>query len=402
MSHPRPAGPPTSEGRLDRLLQLLAEPPASMGPAPAMGAARDRTRDSLLLPWPGRPRLVVPGDRRSAGAVRAYNRLRPARLRAARTATSLVLRTGLLQRVPRLLVGVVDPDGDGYLLSALGRRLDAGPLGCVVSLERAGAFRKPVLQLVDAGGRTVGFCKLATNPVTSRLVSNEAVALDALARREGALPFGWTRLLDAGEWQGHPYLVTAPMPPDVRRRRHELAPPLGATAALSTASGSPRAVGEGPWAADVASRVEAIAATAWGHGVDEWWRGFLARHGATAVPHGWWHGDWSPWNLGTAATGLVAWDWEYAAADRPAGLDVVHYEFQRRFIGARDPLDSVLAATAAAAGPSLVAIGLDREQGDATIAAHRVEMAVRYAEAGITGGTTNARLYPALLEHGFA
>ena len=77
-------------------------------------------------------------------------------------------------------------------------------------------FVTPVLQLFTVDGRCVGFAKIGWDPVTQRMIDDEA---DALRRVRAAAPNAVRvpEVLWHGYWQGLAVMVTAPMPTDIRR-----------------------------------------------------------------------------------------------------------------------------------------------------------------------------------------
>jgi hypothetical protein len=63
----------------------------------------------------------------------------------------------------------------------------------------------------------------------------------------------------------------------------------------------------------------------------------------TGWPHGAWHGDWTPWNMGVLGGRLCVWDWERFAAPVPLGMDLLHHHFQTDvMLHARPPRTAAL------------------------------------------------------------
>ena len=167
-----------------------------MVPATTAGATAAVHREYLLLPSARSPRLLVPRGRRAAtGAVRGYGvgRGRSARWQAAALAVGMA--TGLAPLVLRDRVRVVQHQGtaagetiESHLSDVLGTDV---LLSMYLGAPRAN--RKPVLQVLDATGRTLAYVKIGVDPLTRALVRDEGDALTALAaadlrRPEAALP----------------------------------------------------------------------------------------------------------------------------------------------------------------------------------------------------------------------
>jgi hypothetical protein len=110
------------------------------------------------------------------------------------------------------------------------------------------------------------------------------------------------------------------------------------------------------------------------------------------LPFGWWHGDWSPWNLGLAQGRVWAWDWEYARPGVPFGIDLAHYHFQTAFILQRRSLSAAFAAASDHGGPLLRALGLDGAQVRAALAVHAALIGARYLDAAVAGAASNPRV----------
>jgi hypothetical protein len=109
-----------------------------------------------------------------------------------------------------------------------------------------------------------------------------------------------------------------------------------------------------------------------------------------------WHGDWVSWNLARAATGRVAWDWEYSHRHVPLGFDLMHWHFQETLAGSDATLDSAVAASHAAV-PGLAALGVAPEARATVADLYVVEILTRAAVLAARGCGWNPRLYPALL-----
>jgi hypothetical protein len=115
-----------------------------------------------------------------------------------------------------------------------------------------------------------------------------------------------------------------------------------------------------------------------------------------------WHGDWSPWNMASTASGLLVWDWERFASGVPLGFDALHYWLQSE-VGPqhRDPLAAATDCFEHAAA-LLAPFGIDPARARLTAALYVADVASRYlvdrqAAAGAPLGAPGTWLIPALV-----
>jgi hypothetical protein len=287
-------------------------------------------RDSgyLVLPSAARPKLIVPNRpaRVSAAAIRNYNTGAGRREQLMISAAAMALRTGLGRFAPNLISVPSDHPGSGpvavdvrtHLSMQLGFSIDVA-----LYIGPARAVRKPLLQVLDRRGHTVGFAKLGVDDFTRALVQHEAAALDELHRCSPR----WVvppPVLHHGRWHGHELLVLGAL------RRGAAVPaddPVLARAADEIARLKQVSSGSLPassyWRRLVA-RQAALPATMF----TPMLRASMTRLGERApgvVAFGSWHGDWAPWNLTVADGRVRAWDWEKFQSDVPIGYDTIHY-----------------------------------------------------------------------------
>ncbi|MGH3739634.1 MAG: hypothetical protein ACRDT6_29140, partial [Micromonosporaceae bacterium] len=313
-------------------------------------------------------------------------------------------------RVPgtaALLLGrkfrVYGPPGADHLGSYCTRVLGAdAPLRLAMQLGgRVRANRKPVVALLDAAGRTVGYAKLGVSPLARSLVRNERAALRTLADA-GFPELRLPRLLHGGVWSGHELVVqsalpvTAPAVPDdarrvramcqlargcgVQRSRLTDAPYWTALRARARRTGALRTGALGTGALQTGDRrlAEAVAL------VDHDAHGSYLEYGA-------WHGDWTPWNSHPVADAVLLWDWERFATGVPLGYDALHHRLaellQRDAPGALAVLFGEAVTLLAPFGPA--PFGLSPAQARTTTALFAIELATRYLGDGQQ--TTTAR-----------
>jgi hypothetical protein len=367
----------------DERADWLRELVPLLWPAPAtvtIGRARQAgaRRSYLILPSLARPRLLVPRRTRRAagGAVRGYGeQSSPARRAAVRLAAgALTAGAGDPLLRDRLEIGGGETVED-HLARELGR-----PVLASLHLGPARANRKPVLQLLDADGHTVGFAKVATTELAGRLVAAETETLRTLARA-GLTHLTPPQVLSGGSWRGLEILVQSPLP--VRQPRRPSAARLAAAAAeVAAVGGISTQPLDGRYLAGLRERVAALPTGPTRDGL----AGALdaLRPAGTELRIGSWHGDWTPWNTAVVADTVLAWDWERFAGGVPVGFDALHYDLQPRALG------QVGAAGAAAAdsvrrAPALLApLGVPAGTAPAVAVLYLVEILTRYVGDGQT------------------
>jgi hypothetical protein len=407
---PRVGQAPAPAGR-----SSLADVCAVLWPRPATTSVSRRgrpagpdERDFILLPSARRPRLLVPATRRaSAAAVRRYGEPGSARAWTASRLLALALAggaasAGLGGRL-RIRAGSGTDTIEAYLNAVLGRDVLIS-----THLGAARANRKPVLQLLTAGGEAAGFVKISVNPLTRDLIRAERAALDALATEQFR---GLTvpRVLHHGQWQDREVLVMSALP--VWRRRRPLAPGQLAAAMAELAAvgsdgsgrrrplaGSPYltrltdrlgAAPSGPDRDALAAALDTLAASAAADG--------------TELGFGAWHGDWTGWNMACTADGLLVWDWERFTRDVPVGFDAVHYRLQAAVVRGRQAPAEAAAECVRTAPQSLAALGGTSAQARLVALLYLAELSTRYladrqAEAGARLGRPGTWLIPAIEE----
>jgi hypothetical protein len=361
---------------LRELVPLLWPAPATV----TIGRARHAgaQRSYLILPSLTRPRLLVPRRTRRAagGAVRGYGEQSSAARRAAVRLAAAALAAGAGDAVLRDRLEVAGPDTiEDHLSRELGR-----PVLLSLHLGPARANRKPVLQLLDAGGGPVGFAKVATTALTGRLVAAETATLRTLARA-GLRHVSPPAALAGGSWRGLEILVQSPLP--VRQPRRPSAARLAAaTAEVAAVGGITTQPLDGPYLAGLRDRVAALPAESTRDGLS----GALAALAGTGVELriGSWHGDWTPWNTAVVADTVLAWDWERFAGGVPVGFDALHYDLQPRALGHVDAAGAA-AADAVRRAPGLLApVGVPAESAAAVAVLYLVEILTRYVGDGQT------------------
>lgn len=361
----------------------------------------------LILPSATRPRFLAPHEppEASTASLRAYNSIRPTRMRVSRWVLATGLRMGLVQLVlrDRLHVrarGEPRQAAEALLSEHLREVFGRSDLVAAVGIGRPGPNRKPVLQVFTTRGEPLGYVKLGWNEFTRRLVKNEAAVLAAWAEQrpvELAVP----RLIHQGQFEGLELAVISPLPTGVRRVRPTQRPPAAAIREVGRLHGSTSCrLAESPYWMGVQDRVARVAAEldpAASDGLISLVKGLGEKHGEDPFTFATWHGDWVPWNMARAGSRLFILDWEHAEAGIPLGLDALHFDFQAAFLLKGLPFPRALARAARLARPTLRDLSVESASVPALTVLYVLELFFRAHRARMDGAGTNPRLYPALL-----
>jgi hypothetical protein len=382
-------------------------PDSSLAVAQAVLRAGDGSLPELVGVGRGAPAFLMPTSRAAAaGLCTSYNGLRPARRRWERTAVGLAVRAGASGLVSAQVAdrGLRLPGmpAQGSLLEELARLLGT-EVHAGVGLGTLDAYWKPVLQLVDAAGRPVGFAKVGWTDMTRRLVATEWAALESLADRVRT-PVMPAPLLRTS-WGPLDVVVTAPLPLDCRRLPDDTTADVPDALARRDDAADEGLVDLAWWQEIVAAADEAAATGRARVGdvpdLPVLLRDLESRIGSDPRPVGVVHGDWVPWNQARrrSTDELVVWDWEYADLRAPLGLDALHarYQVERLLRGASDleafdrahrdavpALAALHAAMVAGRRCRAALLGADDEATAAELAA--ATTALRAASTRTTGG----------------
>lgn len=324
----------TGRTRLDTLLaDLRAVYPGAETPTDAQLGHPD-VRSFRILLSRRFPRLLVPLDcppatAAAVGRDSAQDRVRDA---VGRRAVATIAVGPLSRHVFRdvVSIGPVDTTSvEAHLAAQIGEAVRLSVHG---GSERANA--KPVLGVHRVTGAEVGFCKVGITPLASQLVRDETAALRLLDRaRLGSI--GVPPVLYAGQWQGHPVMLTETLSGHRGRGRVLPVEAMRDVAAVTGTATCP--LRSSPWAAAVRAR-SVRAAPALTARIQAALDGLLHRDGDQLLAHGAGHGDWGPWNMSWRRDRPLVWDWERFTSDVPVGMDAAHYTAheQLREIGAMD------------------------------------------------------------------
>jgi hypothetical protein len=262
----------------------------------------------------------------------------------------------------------------------------------------ARANRKPVLQVLGMAGEPLGFAKIGADPLTARLVADEAGALRALA---GRTPRGVQvpAVLHHGRWNGAEVLIQSALPVWLPRAADDGTRRVAAMVEVAGVTGPAEEPVDGPYLGGLAERVGGL-------GVRPGAAGLAAALGAAAATRGTlrtgcWHGDWNAGNTATLADRLLIWDWERFAVGVPLGYDALHHDLQTAITVRHVRADEAAASTVARAAGLLAPFGVPPRDAPVVAALYLVELGSRYladgqAEAGARLGTLDGWLLPVL------
>lgn len=283
----------------------------------------------VMVPNGENPAALVPRRprRATAAAIRNHKSSADRRARAKFSVLSLAARAGagdLLTARRTLRIGRDAADSiTAYLQDELSREVH---LSLYASSPRAN--RKPVLQILDSGGRGLGFAKVGLSSLAGRLVLSESQALEALgARTLDTLVV--PRILSRGSWRGYPVLVQQSLGEGSGAGSSVQVQP--AMVELGRLFGTQcHAVSSSPYVRTLRARLMALpetsASLALARALDDVCSNPVSA--AEALELGAWHGDWTPWNMTLRGGRALVWDWERFEQGVPLGFDAIHYCLQ--------------------------------------------------------------------------
>lgn len=286
----------------------------------------------------GRGYLVSLESRRAAAAaLTLYN---PQTLKARVGKYSLVagLRLGVaqpfLRRVwlPMSRVAAPTQPSQAPLLAYLQDLVGQSHLTFAISLGTPGPHRKPVVQIMDAQGRIVGYAKIGQDAASNTLVQNEARVLQALATTQWQT-LTFPQVVATGWWQGQCLCVlSAPQTPGGRVPQRLTPLHLAALRELWARPAEWMPVQTSPFWLTLAQHVRQVNHTYYRRVLEQGLAnaaGWLAK---TPLPFHFCHGDFTPWNLQRDGQKLFVVDWECASEAGPPLWDLFHFIFQTLYL----------------------------------------------------------------------
>jgi hypothetical protein len=185
--------------------------------------------------------------------------------------------------------------------------------------------RKIAIQVMDRGGRLLGFAKVGRSPDARRLLEREASMLQRVGKlklRSAHVP----RVLFSAERDGSSILVTDTLKTRSTRSVTRLKDAhLAFLEELWTATAGERRSGAA-LSSEYRKRFEAVRrdlSVAWSGRIDAALS--LLDRSPVSLRTALSHGDFTPWNTFCAEGRLYVFDWEYAEAGAPAANDILHF-----------------------------------------------------------------------------
>jgi hypothetical protein len=346
-----------------------------------------RNASFTALPNSRNPRLLVPiaKARAARAALCQYNDGMSQRARIRKAAVGMALWLGIGRLVGDRIdvVPATDPPMLSLLIEELRPLFGRSRLETAVFLgEQGRPNRKPVLQVTDDRGEVLAYVKVGWNPVTKRLVENEADALMSMAA-EPPKTFQVPRLLHTAKVGNLQITVVSAFHHRLLRRSSLGADaPFTAVREIAFRGGTEwRALVDSDYARTVLERIAAIDNDVRRESLGSLFDRIMSEAPSTILRFGSWHGDWTPWNMTRGRSGLFVWDWERSARPVPVGFDVLHHTFQFRSQGGRHRVREALSAARALAAPTLLQLGIDESNYDLLIRVYLLELVLRFEEA---------------------
>lgn len=356
-------------------------------PEPQLG-----TSAWAILPFRGTIRRLVPTTSRAgAAAFRNQHDAMPLTRRIAGHLTQYVARTTALRFAPTVYAPteLVFEDRDQSVIARASHELGRSVASCAITLGPRRYNRKPVVQLIDGSGNTVGFLKVGANVPTSSMVATEADAIGQLAPSTSPV-LETPKLLWQADWHGRHVACFSPV--GQSRHRPSAASPshlARVAAAVVEAGGGPIGTTLGEAAALV--RLEAEARMCGRQDLVSQVDYLTTSLGNRPITVGLWHGDFSPWNMvtttsrGTASTSLI--DWEFSSDAMPVGADLLHHRVMvathLRNQASEKPIADLLQS--AGSIPELDALAIPSSAQRAHLALYLTELIRRDLELGRLG-----------------
>ena len=407
MSHPV-----SSSGRLAEMSPSLAWLSGLLWPVGSgsrvtlthgSGRRPSDTRVWAVLPSAANPTLLAPASGRPGGsALHQFNDSMSHASRLRKVLVGVVIRSGAGALVSRdkltVSVGGVD-DASDLLDSVLPGIVGEPRIEVAISIGRQlRPNLKPVLQIMDPGGRVLAYVKIGWNDLTRDLIQNEARAL----RSWGSSPprhFEVPRLIHEGEWNGLAIAVLSPIPHRlIRRGPRNMVPSVEVLREVAELGGSERSrLGGSPYWSRLRSRFDKVAVN--GEMADAI-RSILSRvegSGDQELTFGCCHGDWAPWNMSHADGKLFVWDWERSARPVPVGFDALHFWFEVGFHKEHLEVADAGRSSFVRSSKTLERLGVDASARSTMMRLYLIERLLRVEEGRASGVPVHRGLSQAIL-----
>lgn len=367
---------------LMRIAPLLWPEPSRVTLGHAVSGA-DTGRHYLVLPTATDPRRIVPVRPRlvAAAAVRHSSADESLSTRGKSLVLGASLALGIGQRLlrDRLTISTSGAHAaasiEDHLSSVFGQ-----PVSVSLRLGPPRANLKPVLEVLDRRGTSLGYAKVGINELTSRLVHHERRVLDDLARSHPAVICAPT-VLSFESWRDLSVLVLSSLPRGTTRRAPSSEVVARGMVEVASVGGTTRQpLRLSPFSRALRARVGAVRGHPWGDRVAEPVLATLHELADSSFSFGRWHGDWHPGNMAAGTNGrLLLWDWERSSDNAPVGLDALHLLLQTGVLRGRPPAES-LRRLRAGAPQALSAYGVEPVVADDVARLYCAEILLRYTE----------------------
>jgi len=307
--------------------------PASVPPGLPLGL-RGEGREYRAYPSLSRARWLLPAGRPNVRRAGIRGLFRPSTLKG-RALQALILAGGVPgQSVPLRRDALV------ALEDELAGVLDEREVEIAFYLGVPGAYRKVTAQVMTPKGKTLAFAKIATSPMTQKLVEDERRILLRLWKSEG-LRGRVPEVLHAFDWEGSRVLLITGGPERPGPKRPSYAHlDFCRDVFLPFAQGG--TFGEGAMAARMSETLRRVGAhlppplfdrldLAFGRLREEL--------GPVRLPLSLCHRDFAPWNTRVGPRGLFVFDWDGAREGTTPLYDLFHFQaIQAALFDRRDPL----------------------------------------------------------------
>jgi len=257
--------------------------------------------------------------------------------RAAKSCLAAGLAAGLIQPLlPRPRREFGGAPGEAFLdhLKVVLCRPD---LSFAISLGTPGPHRKPVVQVLEASGRTLAYAKIGWDEATCELVSNEAEVLRRMEAKE-LQSLSMPALLHLGPWHGRLVCLQSCPPPKARQAGRDLDPSyFGALQELAGLGFRRLRLGESMFWKSLSHWTERAKGGVQGSNLGALLERVPHPLRDEELPFHFSHGDFVPWNALVVDGRLFLFDWEYARRHWLPGYDLFHFLFQTRLLLAKEP-----------------------------------------------------------------
>lgn len=368
-----PAAAPSSAAELIKVVQQLW--PEGLVSELVPGDEGVSSTRYAFVPSRRSARFLVPLPGRTAAGttLRKYSAALSPREIAARAVMSMAFRAGG-SSVLRDRVAVL---GEHRSLRRFLSERFGTPVSFSISIGTARVNRKPVLQVFDARGRTLGYAKVGSTAQVIADIRAEAAALREVEGRLGPQIVA-PRVLALEEWEGSVVLLLSPLAISMwQPLQSRWRPPTRHMQVLNEAFAEPdQLLPETSMWRGMAGSLGALVPGPRREALVELVAELEARSEGRAARVGAWHGDWTSWNMAASGRKVMLWDWERFERGVPAGMDQCHFLANAATREKGFTADVLLEAL-----DGLQPAGQHLTAADLVVGAYLGRLALRYSEA---------------------